>query len=99
MSCRRRAANSWFELGWQSWMLGVEASSVIASRMMKVAAGGEQAEREIRRMISEKTQAGIELRSKLSALGAQAAPEAAVATTLRHYRVKVAANRRRLSRP
>ena len=79
-------------------MLGVEASAVIASRMMKLAAGGEPAEREIRRMISEKTQAGIELQAKLMALGARAAPAAAVETMLRHYRAKVADNRRRLSR-
>lgn len=79
-------------------MLGVEASSVIASRMIKVAAGGKDAEREINLMFSEKTKAGIELQTMLLAPGTPLVPEAALATTLKHYRKKVAANRRRLSR-
>lgn len=97
MTRKRAAPHAWVELGWQSWLLGVEASAVIASRMMKVAAGGEPAERELQLMVNERVKAGAELQTKLARLGVQHAPETAVAMTLRHYRKKVAANRRRLS--
>ena len=98
MTRKQRVSNPWFQLGWQSWMLGIEASSVITARLMKLAAGGDQAEREFRLMIDEKTAAGHELQTKLSRLGVEATPEAAMALALRHYRQKVAFNKRRLSR-
>lgn len=90
-------SNPWFDMGWQTWMLGVEASSVIASRMIKVARGGAEADREIALMVSEKIEAGQQLHADLSSLGADAAPAAAMATALRHYRGKVSANLRRLA--
>lgn len=95
---RRAASNPWFDLGGQTWMLGIEASSVIATRMAKVARGGAEADREIELMMSEKIEAGHQLHAKLSGLGSGAAPEMAMATALKHYRGKVAANRRRLAR-
>ncbi|HOZ27090.1 MAG TPA: hypothetical protein PLH23_03700 [Hyphomonadaceae bacterium] len=79
-------------------MLGVEASSVITARVMKVAAGGESAQRELELMIVEKAQAGAQLQTKLAKLGPRASPTTALDTTLRHYRRKVTANRVRLSR-
>lgn len=79
-------------------MLGIEASSVIAARVMKMSAGGEAAQREFQLMIAEKTEAASQLQTRLAKLGIDAAPATAVATTLRHYRKKVAANRVRLSR-
>ncbi len=94
----RGASNPWFDLGWRTWMLGLEASLVIAKRMAKVARGGAEADREIEIMMSEKIEAGLQLHAKLSGLGAGAAPETAMATALKHYRGKVAANRRRLAR-
>ena len=98
MTRRRRASNPWLELGWQSWMLGVEVSSVISARVMKMAAGGEPAQREFELMIAEKAEAATQLQAKLAKLGPQASPAAALNTTLRHYRRKVTANRVRLSR-
>lgn len=77
-------------------MLGIEASSAIARRMAKVARGGAEADREIEFMMSEKIEAGHQLHASLSGLGSGAAPETAMA--LKHYRGKVAANRRRLAR-
>jgi alkaline phosphatase len=94
----REASNPWFDLGWQSWMLGIEASTVIAMRMASVARGGAEAEREIELMVNEKIEAGHQLQAKLSSLGGGAAPATAMVTALKHYRGKVAANRRRLSR-
>lgn len=91
-------SNPWVELGWQTWMLGFEASSVIASRLAKVSRGGDQADSEMKLMVSEKIEAGQQLQSKLSRLGDNAAPATKMATAVKHYRGKVAANRRRLAR-
>jgi len=79
-------------------MLGLEASSVIATRMARVARGGAEADREIELMISEKIEAGQQLQAKLSGPGAGAVPETAMARALKHCRGKVAENRRRLAR-
>lgn len=98
MKSKRGVSNPWFDLGWQAWMLGFEASAVIGTRMAKVARGGAEADREIELMVGEKIEAGQQLQTKLSRLGAGAAPATAMATALKHYRGKVAANRRRLSR-
>ena len=94
----REASNPWFDLGWQSWMLGIEASTVIAMRMASVACGGAEADHEIEIMVNEKIEAGHQFQAKLKSLGVGAAPATAMATALKHYRGKVAANRRRLSR-
>lgn len=94
----RGASNPWFGLGWRTWMLGLEASSVIATRMARVARGGAEADREIELMMSKKIEAGQQLQAKLSGLGAGAVPETAMARALKHYRGKVAENRRRLAR-
>jgi hypothetical protein len=77
----------------------MEASSVMAARLMKMSAGGESAQREFALMFSEKAQAGAQLQTKLANLGARAAPATAVATTLRHYRKKVTANAIGLAMP
>jgi len=98
MTSGRGVSNPWFDLAWQSWMLGFEASAVIGTRMAKVARGGVEADREIGLMLSEKIEAVHELKAKLSRLGAGAAPATAMKTALKHYRGKVAANRRRLDR-
>jgi hypothetical protein len=49
-------------------------------------------------MLIEKIEAGHQLQAKFSSLGVGAAPATAMATALKHYRGKVAANRQRLSR-
>jgi hypothetical protein len=95
MKCAR---NPWLRLGWQSWALGMEASSVVALRMMKLAAGGAAAEAEAARMVAEKSKAALELQAMLwtGALGVTGPSVAA--KTIQHYRRKVGANRRRLVR-
>ena len=93
-----KSRNPWLRLGWDAWMLGAESASVVGLRTLKIAQGGAAAEVEARRMVSEKVDAA-------QALGAMAltgalgftAPSVA-AKTLKHYRRKVRANRRRLSR-
>lgn len=81
-------------------MLGIEASSVIAARVMKMSAGGDASQREVQLMIAEKVEAALQLQTRLANLGLEAAPATVVATALRHYRKskKVTANRQRLSR-
>jgi hypothetical protein len=78
------------------WMAGFGASSAIATRLAKVSRGGAQADREIELMGGEKIEASHQLQSTLSHLGVGAARATAVTTALKHYRGKVAANRRRL---
>ncbi|RYG36342.1 MAG: hypothetical protein EON93_05210 [Burkholderiales bacterium] len=97
---KRGAASdpNWYVLGWQTWLLGLEASRVIASRLARIASGGAQARRECELMVREKTEAGAELQQHLARLGPGMTAEAAMSATLKHYRRKVAANNRRLSR-
>ena len=93
-----RTRNAWLRLGWQSWALGLEASSVIALRTMKLAAGGAAAEAEAGRMVAEKARAALELQTMFltGAMGLTA--PAMAARTMRHYGRKVRANRRRLTK-
>lgn len=91
-----RATNPWLKLGLDSWMLGVEASSVIGLRALKLAAGGAAAETEGRRMVDEKVEAGLEWQTLAFTGGLGLTPHRAAARTVAHYRRKVRANQRRL---
>ncbi len=93
-----RQRNPWIGIGLGAWSLGLEASAVIGLRTMKLAAGGAAAEAEARRMVSEKVDAGLALHSMAMSGGLGSTPHAAAAKTLAHYRRKVRANRRRLSK-
>jgi hypothetical protein len=46
--------NPWFALSLKTVQMGMEAQSVIALRMLRMAAGGARAEAEVGRMVSEK---------------------------------------------
>ncbi len=93
-----RARNPWLSLGLDAWMLGAEASMVIGLRTLRIAAGGAAGEAEARRMVVEKVEAAqaVQMMAMTGALGLTA--PSAVDRTLKHYRRKVRANRRRLSR-
>ena len=71
-------------------MLGLESSSVILKRLMKIGLGGAQSAEEIRLMFSEKSeaarQAGLSLMFGCTMAG-----------LVDQYRVLVAANEKRLS--
>ena len=87
------------QVAFDSWMLGLEAANVIWLRSMRMMAGGALAEREAKRMVSEKVSAGASLPFALWPLMASGAqPEAVANKTLAHYRKPVRANQRRLSR-
>jgi len=90
--------NPWARIGFNAWSLGVEASTVVALRMLKIAAGGAAGEAEARRMIDEKIQAGVDLQTMALTGGLGLTPDSAATKTLAHYRRKVRANRRRLAK-
>jgi hypothetical protein len=95
---RRRRANPWLRIGLDAWSLGVEASSVIGLRTLKIAAGGPAADVEARLMVDEKIEAALALQLKALTGGLGASAPGAAAKVLTHYRRKVRANRRRLSK-
>lgn len=90
--------NPWLDLAFRSFQLGAEAQTVMALRMMKLAAGGAAATTESQLMITEKIEAATTAQTHLAigmmtGTGAQGARRAVA-----HYRRKVRANRRRLSK-
>lgn len=90
--------NPWFRFGVNAWSLGIHASSVIALRTLKIAAGGVSAEVEACRMVGEKIETGLALQAlALTGRLGLTAPSAAT-KILTHYRRKVRANRRRLAK-
>lgn len=91
-------SNPWMTLGWDAWNLGLEASSVIGLRTLKIAAGGPAAQAETEAMIREKIEATFALQAKAMTGALGLTPAGIAARTLSHYRRKVRANRRRLSR-
>lgn len=89
---------NWVRAGFDAWSLGIEASIVAGMRLTRIAAGGPQAARETELMITEKIAAAVELQAKLAGAMPGATALGTTRQTVRHYRGKVAANRRRLSR-
>ena len=90
--------NPWLSIGVDAWALGLEAWSVIGLRTLKIAAGGPAAAVEEKRMVDEKIDAGLAWQTMAITGGLGLTPQAAAAATLTHYRRKVRANRRRLSK-
>ena len=93
-----RRGNPWLGVGFDAWMLGLECSTVIAQRTLRIAAGGPVAGAEAARMVTEKIDAALALQrlAMTGALGVD--PAAAMARTVSHYRRKVRANGRRPGR-
>ncbi len=60
---RRTRGNPWFAIGLDAWRLGMEASTVIGLRTLKIAQGGANARAETERMINEKIEAGVALQT------------------------------------
>jgi hypothetical protein len=90
--------NPWLRAGFKAWSLGLEASSVIALRTLKMATGGTDAEAEARRMVREKIEAGLALQVLAATGGLGLTPYTAAVRTMAHYGRKVQANRRRLAK-
>lgn len=94
----KNEALDWMEIAAEATALGFESAAVMGLRLAGAAQGGRKAEREAWRMYSEKVVAFAELQTLFltGSLGTTSA--AATRTTLKHYRRKVSANRRRLTR-
>jgi hypothetical protein len=91
--------NSWFSLIFKTIQLGLEAQSVIALRMMRLAAGGAAAPTEARRMIADKIAAGVEAQAvAASSVAAGHKYRVVAGKILRVVEERVRANKRRLSR-
>ncbi|GGC78798.1 hypothetical protein [Chelatococcus reniformis] len=90
--------DSWVSLTCDTALMALGAQQVIGLRLVKMAAGGTQAEVEMQRMVAEKSSAFVEAQlAMLSALAAgQSHRVAAVALT--PYARRVRANHARLSR-
>ena len=91
--------NPWLGLAFKAIELGIEAQSVIALRMMRLAAGGARGRAEASRMVAEKVGALAEAQTTAAAAILTGRREKIVAAkVLSTYRKRVRANRRRLSR-
>lgn len=86
----------WASAGIDAWALGIEASAVIGLRTARMAAGSIDAAEEARLMVSEKMLAAFELQTALMTGRLGNDPLTGTRKTLRHYRRRVKANRKRL---
>jgi hypothetical protein len=84
-------SRKWLRLATDSMLLGLEAQRVIALRTAAMAAGGARAQAEMQRMVSEKVTAVVKAGAMLTAGKSQQ-------SIVRHYRSRVRANERRLSK-
>lgn len=103
VSSRQRNVRSnetleWMDIATAAAALGMESASVIGLRAAGAAFGGPKAADEAWRMWSEKIVALAELQVRLLTGSLGVTPAAATSETVKHYRRKVAANRRRLGR-
>ncbi len=89
---------AWNKAGYDAWMLGYEAWTVIALRTSRMAMGHADNDRESQRMVSEKWDAAASLPMALWANALDMTPLAMTNRTLSHYGKRVRANRKRLTR-
>jgi hypothetical protein len=91
--------NPWISFGLRAWQIGLEAQSVIALRMLRLAGGGARAEMEAARMVTEKIVAAGEAQVAAATAIMRGRKEHVVAgKALGAYGKRVRANKRRLSR-
>jgi hypothetical protein len=85
--------------GLKAWQLGFEAQSVVALRIMRLAAGGGRADTEVSRMVTEKVLVAGEAQMAAATAIMRARKKHVVAgKALKVYSKRVRANKRRLSR-
>lgn len=84
-------------LSMEWYWLWLEASQVVMLRTWRLMQGGAAAQHEATRMITEKWDAAARVAMDQASGGFRQSPETAARGAVRHYRRKVAANRRRLS--
>ena len=79
------------------WALGMEASTVIGLRSLKMTMGGAAAKAEAKLMVDEKIKAALAMQTALMMGKLGSDPVRASGIVVKHYRRKVRANRQRLS--
>jgi hypothetical protein len=91
--------NPWLELSLKAVQMGMEAQSVIALRMLRLATGGARMEAEASRMVTDKVAAAAEAQAvaAVSALSGRS-PLVVASKAPRVVKKRVRANKRRLSR-
>jgi hypothetical protein len=91
--------NPWFALSLKAMQMGMEAQSVIALRMLRLASGGARMEAEATRMVTEKVAAAAEAQAVAAVATISGHPQHVVATkALKVFKKRVRANKRRLTR-
>jgi hypothetical protein len=83
---------NWMKITGDAAMLGIETQQVMHLRMMKLFAGGPEAQSEALRMVTEKTTALTEAMMTLARGGS-------AQRVIGRYRTHVRSNQRRLSKP
>lgn len=96
---KRKRRTPWERLAWDGWALGLEASTVVGLRGLRLSGGGRPASRERHRMVAEKVDAVLALQIAALTGGLGVTPQHAASKSLAHYRRRVRANRRRLLKP
>jgi len=89
-------ANSRLRASFDAWSLGLEASSVIALRTLKIVSGGVGAKNEVHQMVTEKVEAWLALQGLALSGGLGRTAHSVTIKSIEHYRRKVGANGRRL---
>ena len=91
--------NPWLALAFKAMQLGIDAQSVIALRMMRLAAGGARGQAEAQRMVAEKAAAVAEAQvATTTAIVTGRKDHVVAGKALGAIRKRVRANKRRLSR-
>jgi len=85
-------------VGFETWALGVEASTVIGMRLGRLAMLDADAMKESELMVREKVAALAQLQMKAMTGQLGASPQSAARKSVAHLRAAVRANRRRLGR-
>jgi hypothetical protein len=86
-----RVFRTWLRIATDTMLLALEAQRVIALRTAAMTAGGARAQAEMERMVIEKVRASVRVGAMLTAGKSQQ-------SIVRHYRTRVRANERRLSK-
>ncbi len=92
----RNPTADWMKLATDSYLLWADSMMVIGMRTSDMMTGRGSSHENVR-MVTEKVQANAELAAKLF-WGGPTTPEKAAHKAVRHYRKRVRANRRRLSK-
>ena len=91
-----RIVGNWLDAAANCWLLGAEASLVVHLRLGRLARGGAAARTEARLMVSEKIEAHGELLRDFAGGRLGKDPARITSGAVRHYLVRVRANRKRL---